>query len=118
MKFYYVLSRGFSSCSHVFKIICFVFFTEVDAEINFRNHGGGSTEFSHILTPQYLYKEMQLPAAIYHHCTAARRDRVIDTVTNLHLNPRTMWNIFQMAKNGSAFTYFPLQGKIIKNHYS
>ena len=82
-----------------------------------RGGGGGATEFSHIFPPQYLYQEMQLPAAIYHHCTAARRDRAIDTVTNLHLNPRTVWNIFQMAKSDSTFTYFHLQGKTIKNHY-
>ena len=48
----------------------------------------GGTEFSHIFPPQY--QEMQLPAATYCRCTAARRVRVVDTVTNLRLNRRTV----------------------------
>ena len=65
------------------------FFTEFDVEINYRKYGG--IEFSHIFPPQY--QEMQLPAATYCHCTAACRVRVPDTVTNLRLNRRTVWNI-------------------------
>ena len=68
------------------KIYNFVvyFFTEFDVEIDYRKYGGGGTEFNHIFPPRY--REMQLPAATYCHCTAARRVRVIDTVTNLCLN--------------------------------
>ena len=68
----------------------------------------GGTEFSHIFPPQYW--EMQLPAATYCHCTAACRVPVIDTITNLCLNWRTVWNI----SDGQELAYFPLQGKTVK----
>ena len=79
------------------------FFTEFDVEINYQKYGG--TEFSHIFPPQY--QETQLPAATYCHCTEARQVGVIDTVTNLRLNRRTMWNILD-SQERHCIHLFPI----------